>query len=136
MIWLSALLVFGTAGVIVSNLAAQEGQLLPGFQQLIHARIPWLLLGLLWTGAALGLVSLVRTWRRSKLALVVLEFALVGLASWYFLSGSFLPPHRLAVDVGDPFPAWELVDQDGRHREFRQAKGPGPSLYIFYRGDW
>lgn len=137
MIWLSALLVFGTTGVILLNLASQGPELQLGFRQMIHARVPWLLLGLLWTGGALGLVALARHFAAYKLALLLLELPLVGLASWYFLAASYLPAHEaLAVSVGEPFPAYSLPDQDGELRRFDPASARAPALYVFYRGDW
>ncbi len=137
MIWLSALLVFGAVGVIVLNLASQGPELQPGFRQLIHARVPWLLLGLLWAGGALGLVALARRFAVYKLGLLLLELPLVGLASWYFLAASYLPAHdALAVSVGEPFPGYSLPDQDGELRHFEPASARAPALYIFYRGDW
>jgi hypothetical protein len=136
MIWLSVLLVFGTAGVVVAQLATEGPSLQPGYQQMIHARIPWLLLGPLWLGAALGIAAAVRNWAFYKLGLILLELPLVALASWYFLASSFLPPHDLAVGVGDPFPSYALVDQDGALQRFGASRPNGPALYIFYRGDW
>ena len=136
MIWISALLVFGTVGVILTNLSARDSELDFGFQQMIHARIPWILLGLLWTGCALGIASWLRKRARYKVALLALELPLVALVSWYFLSYTFLPPHELAVRVGDPFPAYTLLDQDGELRNFEPSTTTEPALYIFYRGDW
>ena len=136
MIWISALLVFGTVGVILTNLSAQDGELHFGFQQIIHARIPWILIGLVWAGCALGIASWLRKRARYKVALLALELPLVALVSWYFLSYSFLPPHDLAVRVGDPFPAYALVDQDGKLRQWDPSTARKPVLYIFYRGDW
>jgi len=136
MIWISALLVFGTVGVILTNLSAQDGELHFGFQQIIHARIPWILIGLVWAGCALGIASWLRKRARYKVALLALELPLVALVSWYFLSYSFLPTHDLAVRVGDPFPAYALVDQDGKLRQWDPSTARKPVLYIFYRGDW
>ena len=136
MIWISALLVFGTVGVILTNLSAQDGELHFGFQQIIHARIPWILIGLVWAGCALGIASWLRKRARYKVALLALEVPLVALVSWYFLSYSFLPPHDLAVRVGDPFPAYTLVDEDGELWQADPSTPREPALYIFYRGDW
>jgi hypothetical protein len=136
-IWLSALLVFGTTGVILFHLGSQVPELLPGFRQLIHARIPWLLLGLLWAGGALGLGALLLRFRALTLGVVLLELPLIGLASWYFLAGSFLPAHEtLKVAPGQPFPVYALSDQDGVLQRFEPAAARAPALYIFYRGDW
>jgi hypothetical protein len=136
-IWLSALLVFGTTGLILFFLGSQVPVLLPGTRQLIHARIPWLLLGLLWAGSALGLVALLRHFRAVEIGVLALELPLVALASWYFLAGSFLPAHEaLKVVPGQPFPAYALPDQDGVLQRFVPAAARAPALYVFYRGDW
>jgi hypothetical protein len=136
-IWLSALLVFGTTGVVLFLLGSETPELVPGYRQLIHARVPWILLGLLWGGGALGLAALLRRFRAVKLGVLLLELPLIGLASWYFLAGSYLPPHEaLKVSPGMPFPAYALPDQDGKVRRFEPAAAEGPALYIFYRGDW
>lgn len=134
---LSVLLVFGALGVFVGNIiVSQHGELGIGFQQLIHARIPWLLVGSPLVGAALGVWNLVRARRWYKWVIVPFEVLLAGLFTWYFTSFSFLPAHRLALSVGDPFPAYSLVDQDGNvHAVDAGAERP-PALYIFYRGDW
>jgi hypothetical protein len=136
MIWLSALLVFGTAGVILSSLAAQGPSLPLAYQQMIHARIPWLLLAPLWLGIAFGIAAVARDRSPTRVAVVLAELPLVALASWYFLAVSFLPAHDLAVNVGDPFPAYALVDQDGTLESFDPSRPSGPALYVFYRGDW
>ena len=136
MIWLSALLVFGTTGLILLHLASPTPELWPGYRQMIHARVPWLLLGLLWAGGALGLAALLRRFRWGRLGVVLLELPLIALASWYFLSFSYLPPHELKVAPGAPFPAYALPDQDGELRRFEPATARGPALYVFYRGDW
>ena len=135
MIWLSALLVFGTFALVLLNLNT-GAELQPGYQQMIHARIPWLLLGSIWIGAALAIGSLLRRARWWKFAVALLELPVVALASWYFLAFSYLPPHELSVGVGDPFPAYALVDQDGARQELEVGAPREPALYIFYRGDW
>ena len=129
MIWASALLVFATVAVILGNLGAEDGELRLGFEQMIHARVPWLLLSLLWGGAALGLVAVIRERRWYR-------YGIVALASWCFLSYSYLPDHALALEMGDPFPAYELIDQDGTLRRHDPTGPREPALYIFYRGDW
>jgi hypothetical protein len=134
--WLSALLVLGTLGVIAANLSMPGAELRPGYQQMIHARVPWVLLGLLWAGTALGIAAVVRRRALPRIALLGLEIPLVGLASWYFLGYSFLPPHALRVEVGEPFPSYSLVDQDGRLQRLDAGTPREPALYIFYRGDW
>ena len=136
MIWFSALLVFGTLGLIIANVGAEDGEPLLGLQQMIHARIPWLLLAPLWAGCALGIASVVhkRTW--PKVAVLGLEGGLTALVSWYILSLSFLPPHGLTVQAGDSFPAYALVDQEGELHSVESSLLGEAALYIFYRGDW
>ncbi len=136
MIWLSALLVFGTLAVILRGMGAQDGELRLGFEQLIHARVPWLLLGLLWAGGGLGIASVVRKRAWTKFALLALELPLVGLVSWYILAFGYLPPHELATRVGDVFPAYALLDHEGELEEVGASTRREPTLYIFYRGDW
>lgn len=136
MIWLSALFVFGTFALALVGMDAQDNELPLGYEQLIHARTPWLLLGLLWTGLALGIASVVHKRAALRISVLCLELPLVGFASWYFLSGSILPAHPLAVTAGDAFPAYALVDQDGRLHRSEVGAAREPALYIFYRGDW
>ncbi len=133
MIWISALLVFGTLGLILANLGAQDGEPLLGLQQMIHARIHWVLLALLWAGCALGIGSVVRKRTWPKLAVLGLEGALTALVSWYVLSP---PPHELAVRAGDPFPTYALVDQEEVLHSVEASTLGEAALYIFYRGDW
>jgi hypothetical protein len=135
MIWLSALLVFGSFAVALLNLST-GAELLPGFQQMIHARIPWLLLGCIWAGGALAIASIALRTRWWKAGIVLLELPVGALTSWYFLAYSYLPPHELAVGVGDAFPGYALVDQDGERHELATGAPREPALYIFYRGDW
>ncbi len=134
---LSIALVFGAVGVFVGNIVASEqGQLALGYQQMIHARIPWLLILSAVGGAGVGIFSLVRARRWYKWGIVPVEIFFAALLTWNFASVSFLPEHRLALRVGDPFPAYSLVDQDGK-LQTSQAAAPGrPALYVFYRGDW
>ena len=136
MIWLSLLLVFGTLAVIGVNLASESPELRLGAGQLIHGRVPWLPLGALWGGVALGAASLVRGRRLPKLAALVLEIPAVALVTWYVLVGSVLPSHTLAVKVGDPFPGYALEDQEGVLHRVASLEERPPALYIFYRGDW
>jgi hypothetical protein len=135
MLWASALLVFGAVALVVAGLAAGD-ELLPGLPRVLQARTPWLLLGMLWGGCALGAAAVVRRRAWGRYAVLGLEVASSGLLSWYFLASSMLPPHELAVRVGEPFPGYALADQDGRlHRV--EARAPRePVLFVFYRGDW
>ena len=118
------------------NLGNEGGSLRLGYQQMIHARVPWIFLAGFWAGAGLGIAAVVRHFAIHRLVVVLVELPLVALASWYFLSYSYLPEHELAVEVGDPFPSYELADQDGVLRRVEPASSMGPALYIFYRGDW
>ena len=131
----SIVFVFGAVAVVVLNVGTTEALRL-GHEQMIHARTPWLVLGALGVGCALGLGSIVQKRAWHKVPVVGLELALTGLLTWYFASFSFLPPHELQVGVGDPFPAYSLPDQDGRVHAVEASAPRGPTLYIFYRGDW
>jgi hypothetical protein len=134
---LSVVLVFGAVGVFVGNVAGSEqGQLGFGFEQMIHARTPWLLLASLLGGASLGVASLVRRRRWYKWAIVPVEVFFAALLTWYLASFSFLPEHRLALQVGDAFPAYALLDQDGGMHRMESGTPRRAALYIFYRGDW
>ena len=134
---LSVVLVFGVVGVFVGNVVlSDQGQLGFGLEQMVHARIPWLLLGSLGAGSVLGIWSLVQARRWYKWVIVPVELVLAGLLTFYFTSASFLPQHRLAVSVGDPFPPYSLVDQDGKLHANEASAARFPALYIFYRGDW
>ncbi len=135
MIWVSALLVFGAVGWLLTSLAP-SAELALGFEQLIHAPIPWALLATLWIGAGLGLAALVRGRRRFAIPIVGLELLLVGLVSFYFLRFSWLPEHTLALDVGESFPAYSMLDQDEALHTVPAGGPRAPALYIFYRGDW
>ena len=134
---LSIALVFGAVAVFIGNIAASEqGTLGLGYQQMIHARIPWLLIVSALGGAGIGIFSLVRARRWYKWGIVPVEIFFAALLTWYFASVSFLPEHRLALQVGDPFPGYSLVDQDGKLQTSQSATPRRPALYVFYRGDW
>jgi hypothetical protein len=61
---------------------------------------------------------------------------IASLASGYLLKPGTLPESTLRVSIGDPFPGFELPDQDESvHSRVASAPRP-PELYIFYRGDW
>ena len=136
MIGLSMLLVFGTLAVIGVNLTSESPALHLGASQIIYGRLPWLLLGGLWGGVALGVASLFRGRRLPKLGVLLLEIPPVAFVSWYVLVGSVLPAHALTVEVGDPFPGYALQDQDGALHEIASLEKRSPTLYIFYRGHW
>ena len=131
------ILVFGAVGVFIGNIAlSNQGQLGFGFEQMIHARIPWLLVGSLAIGSALGIWSLARARRWYKWVIVPVEVLFAGLLVFYFTSASFLPQHELALSVGDPFPSYSLADQDGKLHTVGASTDRRAALYIFYRGDW
>lgn len=136
MIWLSMLLVFGTLTLIGVNLTSESPDLELGASLIIRGRIPWILLAALWGGVALGVASLSRGRNLAKLGVLLLEIAPVGLVSWYAILGSVLPAHALAIEVGDPFPAYALRDQDEALHERAALEKRPPALYIFYRGHW
>jgi hypothetical protein len=136
MIWLSMLLVFGTLALIVMNLASEAPALELGAGLLIRGRIPWILLAALWGGVALGVASLFRGRKLPKLGVLLLEIATVAFVSWYVMVGSVLPAHALAIQVGDPFPAYALKDQDETLHEVAALQKQSPAMYIFYRGHW
>jgi len=135
MLSVSLLLVVAATALVFTNTGA-EGELPLGFEQMIHARIPWLVVGALVVGCALGIGSLVRRRSLLRYGAVGLELALSGLLVFYFTVFSFLPPHRLAVAAGDPFPGYALSDHTGQLREHSAGAADGPALYVFYRGDW
>jgi hypothetical protein len=136
MIWLSILLVFGTLALIGVNLTSKSPELHLGASLIIRGRIPWILLAVLWGGVALGVASLSRGRKLLKLGVLILEIAPVAFVSWYVILGSVLPAHALAIEVGDPFPAYALHDQDGALHEHAALEKRPPALYIFYRGHW
>ena len=130
----SLLIVAATVAVVFSN-AGAEATLPFGFEQMIHARLPWLVLGGLVLGSGLGVAALVRRRSAPRYAVLGVELALSALIGWS-LFFSFLPPHPLAVAVGDAFPDYALVDHEGTLRNSDAAGAEGPTLYVFYRGDW
>ena len=136
MIWLSILLVVGTLALIGTSLGSYTPDVELGAGLIIQGRVPWLLLLVLWGGVALGAASLLRGRVLPKLGVLVLEIVPVAFVTWYVLVGSVLPAHALAVDVGDPFPAYALEDQDGALHELATLEKREPALYIFYRGHW
>ena len=136
MIWFSILLVFGTLALIGVNLTSESPDLHLGASLIIRGRIPLILLAVLWGGIALGVASLSRGRKLPKLGVLLLEVAPVAFVSWYVILGSVLPAHALAIEVGNPFPAYALHDQDGALRERAALEKRPPALYIFYRGHW
>ncbi|MGE4650073.1 MAG: hypothetical protein AAEJ53_04220 [Myxococcota bacterium] len=135
-LWASLFLVLAAVGWFVRSATAVSPELLFGYEQLIHARIPWLLLGALWLGAMLGLLSLRRGRRWFHYPVLGVELLLAGGLSFYMLAGSFLPESELRVEVGDAFPSYALLDQDERLHNLAAGEPRKPALYVFYRGDW
>ena len=135
-LWASLFLVLAAVGWFVRSATAVSPELLFGYEQLIHARIPWLLLGALWLGAMLGLLSLRRGRRWFYYPVLGVELLLAGGLSFYMLAGSFLPESELRVAVGDAFPSYTLLDQDERLHNLAAGEPRKPALYVFYRGDW
>jgi len=136
MLWLSGVLVFGTVGWLVWQMGGDPSQLRPGFEQLIHARVPWGILALLVTAAALGIASGVRRPRWTAWSLVGVELLLLGTFANYFLRTSMLPPSELKLQAGDAFPSYALEDQDRQLHRLASGEPREPALYVFYRGDW
>jgi hypothetical protein len=136
MLWLSMLLVFGTLALIGVNLTAESPELQLGAGLIIGGRVPWILLAALWGGVALGVASLVRGRNLAKLAVLLVEVASVGFVSWYMILGSAVPAHAVAIDVGEPFPAFALHDQDGALHQHTSLEKRPPALFVFYRGHW
>ncbi len=133
----SALLIFGVFGLFIADISMSDrGQLGPLFEQMIHARLPWLFLLALWGGAALALGSLLRRRAWHRYTLVAVELGFAGLLSFYFLGISMLPAHALGVGVGQPFPSYSLPDSDGVTHSAQVSSVREPALYVFYRGDW
>ncbi len=137
MLLASILLVFGTVALFIGNLQVSEGGGLGVLHdQMIHARLPWLLILAPVAGAGLGVWSLVRQRRWYKWGIVPVEILFAGLLVFYFTSMSFLPEPRLALAGGDAFPSSSLPDQDGILRVAETGADQRPALYVFYRGDW
>jgi hypothetical protein len=134
-VWLSALLVFGTLALIGVSLSSEVPDLRFGASWIIHGRVPGPLFAL-WGGVAIGVASLFRGRRLWKVPVLLFEILAVAYVSWYVLAGSALPAHALAVEVGDPFPAYALEDQDGALHELASRDKRQPALYVFYRGYW
>lgn len=136
MLAVSLILILGVVGIIVTNFGYSGGEPAFGFQQIVHARIPWLLLAAVWTGGALGIVSLIRKHRFWKYLVVVPELAVMGFVSFMFLQASWLPAHELDIKIGDAFPSYALLDQDENLQRLQASTPRSSALYIFYRGHW
>ena len=132
----SVILVVAPLAVFLINIMGSPDELHFGFQQMIHARIPWLLLGALWLGGLLGVAALVKKWSWGSLVVVALELLVVAGLSFMFLGMSNLPDQPLAIAHGDEFPAYTLTGHDGREYSTRVGEPRPRALYIFYRGDW
>jgi len=136
MIWVSFLLVLSAVAWYALSLTSTGPELVFGYEQLIHARIPWLLFGVLGLGVGLGGLCLVRGRRWFQYPVLGVELLLAGALSFYVLAGSFLPEHELKIEVGDAFPGYALRDQDERLESLGLGEPRQPALYVFYRGDW
>ncbi len=133
---ISAILVLAPLGVVIINIMGSPAELHFGFEQMIHARTPWLLLGSLGLGGLLGVATLIKKWSWGAFSVVAVELLIVAALSFMFMGMSKLPEHPLGVAQGDAFPAYTLTGHDGREYS-TQAGEPRPrALYIFYRGDW
>ena len=137
---LSALLVFGTAGLILGavGVADPASATLP-VGWLIHSRAPAAIVALVVLGASLGVATLLGSPSWWKAPVVGLEVVLALAAAWYFVARTTVPAYEFRVTVGQAFPSYALVDQDGSLHEYPPPAGlpgPSPAFYIFYRGDW
>ena len=135
MLALSLVLVLGTTAIVAMNMVPSTS-LHFGYAQMIHARIPWLLLGALWVGLLCAAVAVRQKPSWWRIGIGATELALVGLWSVLFLSASFVQRGELAVRPGDRFPSFQLPDQDRRLVSFPPVGQSNPALFIFYRGDW
>lgn len=135
----SMLLVFGMAAWLLLNMLVPSSALPFGYEQLIHARIPWWVLAFLWVGGALGIIALVRGRRWYHYPIVLAQCLLVLLFTSYFVQATQftqLPASALRVKVGDPFPTYTLPDQDGMLHSQTSGMPRERALYVFYRGHW
>ena len=135
MLWISLGLVLSGAMWLAAHMTSGP-ELAFGHEQMIHARVPWLLLGVLWLGGALGVASLFRKRRWFHYPVLGIEALVITGLSLYFLQLSYLPDRELRVSAGERFPSYSLVDQDGVVRRHDAGASRSPALYIFYRGDW
>ena len=136
MIWVSILVVSVVLAGVGVSLTSEAPDVQLGAGLIIQGRVPWVLLALLWGGVALGALSMLRGRALPKLAVVVLEVVPVAFVTWYVIAGSALPAHTLAINPGDPFPAYALEDPDGALHRVAALEKRAPALYIFYRGHW
>ena len=133
----SVLLVAATVAVFVVNVVLSgRGVLAPGYGQMIHAEFPVLLLLPAIFGLGLGIVAFARRRSWLRVGIVAVETTVVAFLLFLFGAMTALPSHRLTVSVGDPFPAYSLVDQDGVAHTFAAGTPRAAALYVFYRGDW
>ena len=113
----------------------------------IHERIPWpafallalaLVLSIAGLRAALGIYS-----PHAKLGLGLLAFLfciVVGAGGGRFVSYAMRvtvnPPFTLKLGVGQHFPTFALVDQNGATRRGPVVSGAAATLIVVYRGDF
>jgi peroxiredoxin len=113
----------------------------------IHQRVPWPSYVLIAAALVIALAG-VRTALRlesphAKLGfslLAIFASAAIGIGGGRFISytlrGTLNPPFRLAVAVGDRFPAFALPDQQGVIHQGPATQGPRATLVYVYRGDY
>ena len=136
MIYFSLLIVFGTLASIVFNVETDAPNLGLGAGLIIQGGTPWILLSLLGVGVALGVASLYRGRKWPQLGVLLVELPGVAFISWYVFVGGAYPAHALNIEVGSPFPAYALQDQDETLHQVAALEKRAPALYIFYRGHW
>jgi hypothetical protein len=99
----------------------------------IHSQYPWpVYLLLIASVAAAARSGLRRVWRYTATAVTAVLagfFVVVTLTTG-------LDHGRLAVQPGDPFPAFTLQTSTKQPFSSESQKGHNAALYIFYRGDW
>jgi len=133
----SLVLVFGTVAVFAANvILGDSGRLAVGYRQMVHAEVPYLLIGALALGVMLGIAAVVRRRSLSRIVVVGLEAVVLSFFLYLVFDMTVLPAHELAVSVGDSFPAYALPDQDEVVHTTTVGEARAPGLYIFYRGDW
>ncbi len=113
----------------------------------IHDRIPWPAYAGLAAALALALagvrVALAIRSPHAKLGFALLAFLTciaIGVGGGRFVSytlrGTLNPPFKLALEVGDRFPAFALADQSGATVTGPAAPTGGAALIYVYRGDF
>lgn len=101
----------------------------------VYRRIPWVFLGLTASGAAIGLLELVRRPGIGTAAAAVVAVAVLASASWYLLSYSMFGSREDRPAVGDLFPDFTLPSSSGEPFSLRESRAQR-RVVILYRGDW